>query len=879
MCPRSFASVFFGTEPFNLETIAVGLPAAQLIDPLEQLHQQHTQGAENDDAGPTVGITAVVQAPPGTGKTTVVPPALANLVAASAQNSSPREPGRIVVTQPRRVAARSAARRLATLSGTSVGKAVGYTVRGDQKLNPETRVEFVTTGVLLRRLLSDPELPGVVGVVLDEVHERQIESDLTVAMISQLSQLREDLHVVAMSATLDAQRWSDLLGGPVFSAEATRYPLEEIWAPAPQRALDERGVTPGFLNHVAQKATEASQQSDHDVLVFLPGHREIQRVRTQLNTLCPGTQVRALTGQTSPAEQDEILNPHIDTSSGPRIILATNVAESALTVPRVSTVVDAGLDRQQRQDTVRSMSGLVTVGAAKSAMIQRAGRAARTGPGRVIRCIAESEYATRPEHTTPAILTSDLTSAVLDLACWGTPGGEGLNLPDPLPERSYTSACATLNHMGALSGEQPTDLGHKLALIPTEPSLARALLDGAQLIGPLSAAEIVAALSNQTRPPGNDLSALLNQLRHKKAPAATTKEWQRQTTRLLKLATDADSAGTPSNPAQARAETTEPHPAGLITALAYPHRIARLRENSRTEYLLASGTAATLPRESALAAEPWLAIADVGLFNNRPVITSAATLDRTTAELAAGDLLTTQTQATFNPDDAKVTARRTETLGSIPLSSTPIRPTDEQTRDTLTQALSTHGFEVVFSGARSLSSFQELRARLTVLHQVYGAPWPNVSDAGLIEKLDDWLSLNNTISTTDLVSSLRALLPWPQASRLDELVPEHIQVPSGSWHRITYPADEPTRPFLAVKLQECFGMATTPTICDAQLPVTLHLLSPARRPLAVTSDLPSFWTNIYPEVRAENRGRYPKHPWPEDPWSASATARTKRASR
>lgn len=870
-------------QPFDLSNVAAGLPAASLIP---QLLSQ----ADATEAG----LRAVVIAPPGTGKTTVVPPTLANRLSQQARK------GKVVVTQPRRMAARAAARRLAQLTGSRLGDAVGYTVRGDRKVSADTVVEFVTTGVLLRRLISAPEAHDVAAVIIDEVHERQLDTDLTFGLVQQLGQFRNAAHpldIVVMSATLDADFWTTRLpqadGGPaqVFEANAATYPLREQWAPLPgtDRALDARGVRPQFLHHVAQTVLQAvEQEPDGDVLVFLPGAREIQRVAGHLQEARGQTvEILPLLGSTSAAAQDQILTPRRD-SPERRIVLATNVAESSLTVPGVRIVVDAGLDRQSRLDTVRGVAGLVTVGAAKSAMIQRAGRAAREGPGLVIRCLSDAEYAARPAHRPAEVHTTDLTQAVLDLACWGDPSGKTIQLPEPLPARSYTAALEVLTQLGALkdrgSDAQPkvTQLGRELARLPVDPRLGRALYDGAEFAGAQLAAEIVAALTSDHRADGADLARLVQRLR-----AERPQRWISDV-RRLSAALDHRDTGTP--------DVTDGYVLGFVTALAFPQQIARRRQpaanNHGDEYLLASGTAAVLPRGSSLHGVAWLAVAEVTLHGDRSVIRTAAELDQDHAELAAGTLLVEETDARFV--DGKVSARAIRRLGAIELSSTPIKATAEHTRTAVAAEIQREGVLAFFNvgTASQHDGFEVLRGRLGVLHRVFGAPWPDVGDAALTARVQEWLdpeleqlARGTRTNRIDLTTALRRLLPWPEAARLDDLAPQRLKVPSGSAIRLDWPApeqhtdEEVASPVLAVKLQECFGWTASPTVVDGRVPVVLHLLSPAQRPLAITADLANFWDNVYPQVRAENRGRYVKHPWPDDPLTAKATGKTNRALR
>ncbi|WP_237565558.1 ATP-dependent helicase HrpB [Ornithinimicrobium cavernae] len=867
----------------DLRRIGEGLPfAASLTDLREAVRER---GA------------AVVQAPPGTGKTTLAPPALADLVT-----------GRVVVVQPRRVAARAAARRLATVTGTRLGGFAGFTVRGERAVAASTRVEFCTPGVLLRRLLSDPDLPGTDAVVLDEVHERSLETDLLVGMLAEVRSLREDLVLVAMSATLDAPRFAALLGDaelgsvPVIACPSALHPLELRWVPPPGPRTDARGVADVFLDHVAGVAADAfaagtttlGLTTPPDALVFLPGVREVDRVARRLRHLVPTAEVLELHGRLDPRSQDRVTGGP-GPGDPPRIVVSTALAESSLTVPGVRVVVDAGLARVPRRDAARDMSGLVTVATSRDAAIQRAGRAARQGPGLAVRCYDETTFAAMPAHVTPEIAVADLVGAALTLACWGAPRGEGLALPDPPPPAAVRDAESVLRRLGAVDGEgRATDLGRRLAGVPADPRLARALLDGAELVGSRTAAEVVAALADDHRPEGADLGALLRALRRGTAPGAS--RWKDEVRRLRDLAerhtnrsgTDRAAPGSPAGTGSGSPETrsgtrvglstSAAGATGLVVALAHPDRVAR---RVGEVYLLASGTRAALPPGS-LHGHEWLAVAEVARAQGRvaagtgAVIRAAAPLDPEVAELAAAALLTDRTSATFR--DHRVTARRVRALGAIELSSVAVPPGPEDARRAVESALATHGLGI-FTWSPAAAG---LRRRLALLHRLHGAPWPDVSDTALVARWPDWLGPEvdalaggGRADRIDLHDPLRRLLPWPEAGRLGELAPERLGVPSGRDVRIDYPevGDADGRPVVAVKLQECFGWAETPQV--AGVPVLFHLLSPAGRPLAVTDDLASFWSGPYAQVRAEMRGRYPRHPWPEDPWTAPATARAR----
>jgi ATP-dependent helicase HrpB len=895
--------------PFNLQAIGSGLVFAESLGELARV-----LGGQGD------GGAAVVQAPPGTGKTTLVPPLVANLAQAATGDGKPR----IVVTQPRRVAVRSAARRLASLDGTKLGDRVGYTVRGERQAGPATLIEFVTPGILLRRLLADPGLEGTAAVILDEVHERGLETDLLLGLLAEVRQLRGDLMLVAMSATLDAPRFAALLGAdpgpgqaqeadgggpaPVVDCPSALHPLETAWAPAPVARLDGRGVTRPFLDHVAETAAASYAQAltadpGTDALVFLPGAWEVSHVAGRLRSrVGPGVEILELHGQVSPAAQDRAVSGR-KPGDPARIIVSTGLAESSLTVPGVRLVVDAGLSREPRRDAGRGMTGLVTVSCSRASAEQRAGRAARQGPGKVVRCYDQKTLGAAPAHQTPEIAVSDLTGAALILACWGSPGGRGLALPDAPPQAAMGDAVEVLCELGAVGEDGlATDLGKALARIPADPRLGRALLVGSALLGGGTAgrtasgtpgagtagygtagnglaAEVVAAVAGDQRATGADLPRLVSALRSGKDPAS--RRWADEARRLDTLARRAGSGvGLPS--VDVPAGTAEQ--IGLVVALAFPDRVARRVPGDGPErYLLTSGTRAGLPAGSPLAGHEWLAVAEVARAEGRDaagtgaVIRSAAPLTADTAEAAAAHLLLDSVEATFS--QGRVTARRERRLGAISLSSTPVRASASDGRAAVARALAEQGL-----GAIGWSTAADaLRRRLALLHRELGDPWPDMSEHALLSRLDDWLgpeleALAGGAATSgiDLTDPLRRLLPWPDAARLGELAPEFLEVPSGSRVRIDYPAagDDGGRPVVAVKLQECFGWDRTPLLAGGRVAVQFHLLSPARRPLAVTDDLASFWSGPYAQVRAEMRGRYPKHPWPEDPWTATATART-----
>ncbi|MGP5008950.1 ATP-dependent helicase HrpB [Brachybacterium tyrofermentans] len=862
---------------FDLDAIGAGLPVAEARAELE--------------AAARTGAM-VVTAPPGTGKTTLVPPLVANLAE-----------GLTLVTQPRRVAVRAAARRVAGLEGTELGGPVGFTVRGQRQVGRSTRLEMITPGVLLRRLLADPALPGVSAVVLDEVHERSLETDLLLGMLAEVRQLREDLLVGAMSATLDAGAVSALLDdAPIVDVPSALHPLTVDFAPSPAPRLDARGITREYLDHLARTAARAQREAGCDALVFVPGAREVDEVVSRLQGLVASAagrregsggregssiqdvEVLALHGRLPAAQQDRATGGRLPGES-PRIVVSTSIAESSLTVPGVHLVVDAGLSREVRRDRGRDMSGLVTVSASRAAADQRAGRAARQGPGRAVRVFAPSDLAGMPAQSAPDITSADLTDAALWLACWGTPRGEGLALLTPPPRAEITAADRTLRALSLVDDAGlPTESGTRVARMPIGVREARALVDGARGLpgreGARRAAEVVAAVSDDHRPVGADLPRLLQDLRSGRAPG--TERWARERDRLARIARDAV-GGAPAGTKRVTSPDAAEQ-AGAILALARPERIARRTADGSRSYLLASGTRAALPENSGLLGADWLAVWEVQRADGRAadgtgaVIRTAAPLSEEDAFLAGAELLADERTAVL--ENGTVRARERRALGAIELASTPVRATKQDTVPAVLAHVRSRGLAALSANDAARS----LRARLALVHRELGDPWPAMDEDSLLATLETWLTPQLSARTTqlsavDVTGGLRHLLPWPEASELETLVPQRLAVPSGSSARIDYPQPdaEDGRPVVAVKLQELFGFAETPRLVRGRVPVLFHLLSPARQPLAITDDLRSFWDGPYQDVRKQMRGRYPKHPWPEDPWTAPATSRTKRA--
>lgn len=770
---------------------------------------------------------AVLSAPPGTGKTTLVPPYLSNLVE-----------GTVLVSQPRRMAARAAARRLAHLLGEPVGQTAGYSVRGDTKRSAKTRVEFVTSGVLLRRILSDPDMAGIGAVVLDEVHERHLDSDLSAALLLDIRDLT-GLKIVAMSATLAARSWSDLLKGPVVEAFARTYPVDVLYRQGPN-PLGIYGVERDFLRQVADEIMQAANEDAGSVLVFLPGRKEIDAVANLLDH----PNVKVLHGSVPAKEQDAILSG----GDEQQIVLATSIAESSLTVPGVTRVVDSGLSREPRTDYRSGISRLVTVSESKAGAAQRAGRAGRLGPGQARVLMGKTSWSRLPEHPEPEIRTADLTSFLLSALRWGEV--EDLRLPDKPPVAAIESARKILEGLGAVDDEGITAIGEKISSIPAHPRTAAALLRLNDEIGTKAATEIIALLEEDQQIAGADLAVAWRDMIRR-----PTQSWKQSAKRLAGLVPHRHGEGLSADEA-----------IGAVVAAAYPDRIAILRGST---YLTAMGTGAVLPQGSPLTGSEWLAIADM-------TDTGRADAMIRSAIPIASDLaheMGSSERIVHEVSNGRVKAWSVTSLGAIELSRRPATIDPAAARPIVIGAL--RDDIALLSWSENAIS---LRRRLGFLHPHLGEPWPDVSYPALADRVEEWLgpeldrwSEGGKIQA-NATECLRRLLPWPEATELDKLAPERIESPAGGTAKITYGGE---KPYVAMKLQECFGWEDSPLLAGG-VRLQIHLLSPAGRPLAVTDDLGSFWRGAYSQVRAENRGRYPKHPWPEDPLTAVPTRRTKR---
>ena len=802
----------------------------------------------------------VLEAPPGAGKTTRVPLALLEHV----------PEGRILVLEPRRVAARAAAMRLASHLGEPLGERVGLTTRDERRTSVRTRIEVVTEGVLLRRLQRDPSIEGIALVMFDEFHERNLEGDLSLAFtLEARAALRPELQVLVASATLDGERVAALLGGvPVVRTEGRQHPVEVGHRDRP----DVRDLDVAVRDAVADLMAEGSG----DVLVFLPGVREIRRAASALAgaRLAGAPLVLPLHGSLPPNEQDAALAP---APPGRRkVVLATDLAESSITIDGVTAVVDAGLSREPRFDAATGMTGLVTVPASRASADQRAGRAGRTAPGLCVRLWPEREHAARDAHPRPAIATDDLTGAALEVATWGADVAE-LALLDQPPPAGWARGRETLAALGGLDGAgRITAHGRALAELPVHPRIAHLLLRGREIgLGTL-ATEVAAVLadrdpvSSSWDAPCADLAVRVRVLRGERPPAGVrvrggaldrARREQRRLARLLKL--------------DARARQPLDGLGGLVLA-GWPERLAAARSDRRGSFLLAGGRGAELPEGDVLAGESYLAVAHLDRGATAARIFLAAAVDASMVRQVLATHIEHDDEVAWR--GGEVVAERRERLGAIVLTRERLHHPDPARRlAALLDGLATEGLDLLDWSEAD----RELQARVALIREIRGEPWPDLSDEVLLRDAESVFGgfllrarRRRDLAGVPVGDALRSRFGAASPRELNRLAPTHLQVPSGSSVRLDYTSGD--RPVLAVRVQEMFGARATPTIVEGRIPVVVHLLSPARRPVQVTDDLAGFWERTYPQVRAELRGRYPKHAWPEDPLTAPPLRGTKR---
>jgi ATP-dependent helicase HrpB len=815
------------------------------------------------------GGNLVVQAPPGSGKTTLLPLSLLDETWVGA--------GRIIVLEPRRLAARMAARRMADLLGETVGDTVGYRVRLDTRVGPKTRIELNTDGVFLRRLQRDPELQGVSAVLFDECHERGLDSDASLALCLEAQvALRPDLRLIAMSATLDAAPFAALMGNcPVVTGAGQSYPVETRWRPvSPQARLDAV---------VAGQVLDALPETEGDLLVFLPGVAEIRRVENLLTEarLAPTISILPLYGDLPGPQQDQALQP--SPPGRRKIVLSTSIAESSLTIEGVRVVVDSGYMRQPRFSPSTGMARLETIRVSQASADQRRGRAGRLGPGVCYRLWAEAAHGGLPKFTAPEIVVTDLTSLALDLAAWGVRDARALPWLDAPPDAAMAYAQDLLRGLEAVDETGAiTPHGKAMAELPLHPRLAHMVIRGhAQGLGGLACA--LAALLGE-----RDIARV-----PRNAPRDADLRW-----RLEIVAGESERHSTPHGlqvdmnaVRQIRQLARDwrrqigaaPHQglvddAGLLVALAYPDRIAKKRGGSGS-FLLSNGRGAKLDPLDALSREEYLAVAEVDGAQADARVFLAAPIDEATIETQFGAAIASRDAVEWDDRSGAVLARRQRRLGALVLREKPLAdPPAEAIRQALLDAIAKRGLDVL----PWTSGLRQWQARVALLRQYLpaAADWPDMSDAALVTRLADWLgpyldrvAKLSHLSGIDLHAALTHQLDYAQQKQLEAEAPTHWQVPSGSTIPLDYVQGEV--PVLPVRLQEMFGYAETPAIAGGRVKLVLHLLSPARRPLQVTSDLAGFWQTSYRAVRAEMRGQYPKHDWPENPLAATPTARAK----
>ncbi|WP_430462665.1 ATP-dependent helicase HrpB [Thalassolituus sp. LLYu03] len=810
------------------------LPVDQIIPELRQLLATES--------------TALLSAAPGAGKTTRVPPALLNDTWLGGQ--------KIIMLEPRRLAARNAATFMAAQLGEPVGDTVGYRVRLENRVSARTRIEVVTEGILTRMLLDDPELTGVGLVIFDEFHERHLNSDLALALTHQCQQLlRPDLRLLVMSATLDEQRLADALQAQVLVSTGRSFPVDLHY-----RAWNSHAST--LAQQIVTSIREAMSLHDGDALVFLPGVGDIRKVQALLeDTLPDDWQVLPLHGQLQDAEQKAALAPAA--ADMRKIILATNIAESSLTIDGVRIVIDSGLERRLQFSPATGLSELKTKAISQASSEQRAGRAGRQAPGVCYRLWPESEQHRRDAHIRAELLDADLAPLRIALLQWGADSDELLWLDKP-SKAAMSQAAQLLHQLGIEAGAQLTQHGKACAALALEPRWAHALLQAKALGMGKTACDIAALLQEwpHKQRTTDDLQRLLERAR------AQSSLWKARAEPLSRRLMNQIQVSQDSQPADS----------GLITALAWPDLIGRRRANS-PDFQLANGRGASLLRETDHPHSDWLVCADVSGGQSVTVRLAASLTDRSLDRLREiAPQLFSRHQDVRWLDNGQFLAEEQIRLGSIVLEAKRMNSlTAEQWPQIWRKFFEDNGI----SSLNWTDEARQLRARLALAHSKAPDQWPDVSDDGLIAAQENWLlpfcaqaRHQRDLGRINLTEALLTLLDWPQQQTLSELLPHELTVPSGS--RIAIDYTQPT-PVLAVKLQEMFGFEGQPSVWRGQMPLLIHLLSPAGRPLQVTQDLPHFWRNTYADVRKDMRGRYPKHPWPEDPLSAEATRLTKRA--
>ncbi|MEM9938539.1 MAG: ATP-dependent helicase HrpB [Pseudomonadota bacterium] len=778
----------------------------------------------------------VLAAPPGAGKTSRVPLALAGYLGGQQAVS-----GKVLVLEPRRIAARMAAERMASTLGERVGQRVGLSTRIERRVSKDTAIEVMTDGLFIRRILADPELTGIGAVVFDEVHERGLNTDLGLALCLDVQKaLREDLHLLAMSATLDTETFSIQLDAPVVESEGRQYPVETRYLGRTRDRLEDQ---------MAKAIQRAHRETDGSILAFLPGAGEIRRTAERLEGLSD-TLVAPLYGAMSPKDQDAAVKPRPD--GGRKIVLATDLAESALTIEGVSVVVDSGMARVPEVDPAGISTKLVTIRAARANVDQRRGRAGRLGPGICYRLWDEAETRGLVAAPTPEIIGAELSGLLLTLADWGETNPLALSWIDAPPSGRINAARDSLLQLGALDAEgRLTAKGKAMADLPLPPRLA-ALIVGAETPGEKALAAQIAALMGEAGMGGSSADLAERLTRFGRETSARAKSLRRQAERWAEGATPS------GNPAH-------------VLAKGWPDRIAKRRGKAGATYVMASGRAGQLDEASRLAKSDWLVVADLVGAAKGGRITLAGALDPKTAQ----DLghVETRDEAAFDPATGKFKGRRVKAIGAIILSETPLpKPSDDVVRAGYLSHLREHGF-----GPTGLKPvIAGFCARLAALRGVEGEKWPDDTPNDLQETVEDWLKPMLGTGRFDLPShgtvlnALKAALEWPLPQEIDKLAPLRAELPCGRKAEIDW-LDE-RAPLVECRVQELYGAQQHPSLINGRVPITLQMLSPGGKPVATTRDLPGFWAGGYGDMAKDMRGRYPKHDWPEDPASAKPHA-------
>ena len=812
------------------------------------------------------GSNAVLVAPPGAGKTTAVAPALLG---------EPWCSGEILLLSPRRLAARAAAERMAELAGEPVGRTIGYSTRLDSKRSSATRILVLTEGIFRNRIQADPGLDGVSAVLFDEVHERSLDSDFGLALaLDAQSALRPDLRLMAMSATLDGARFSALMGGaPVIESEGRSHEIElRHLGRSPEKRIEDE---------MAAAIRRALGEADGGLLAFLPGVAEIERTAERLDRLPTDVDLHRLHGSLDPGEQRAAIAP---APVGRRkLVLATSIAETSLTLDGVRIVVDSGLARRPRYDRGAGITRLVTERASRAAIAQRAGRAGRQGPGIVYRLWAEAANSGLPSFDPPEIVEADLSALVLDCAIWGVDDPRKLAWLDPPPTAAIDEARRRLLALGAIGEDgRPTPHGRALAALPLPPRLAHMLIE-AQALGCGETAAEAAVLLSERGLGGNDSDLELRLRRWggergKRAEAARglARRWL---TLLRHPRESGDPASPPTSEIKRASRLRGNDVLGACIALAFPDRVSKRRGSDGADWISAGGRGFRLDPASPLAREQWLAVAEVGGTAAGARILSAAAIDEATVEALFADRIRTGSSLAFDPATGTVRARSGRSLGAIMLSQgSDGKAKPAEIEAALVEGVRAHGLSLLPWSEGSVS----LRERAAFASR-FELNLPDLSDDALAARLDEWLPAlvagRKRLADVDpaaLAGLLDSLLGWEGRKTVDRLAPDSFRTAAGSSHDIDYRAE--AGPTVTVRVQALFGLAEHPAVAGGQVPLVLSLTSPAGRPIQTTRDLPGFWKGSWSSVAKEMRGRYPKHAWPEDPAAADPTLRTKRAN-